>query len=74
MQMVPMYTIRELLATPAIKWNQTKLAGLLHINRSTLRKYMNDTDNKRHSVLYIESKYRFMHATTENTTKGVIYG
>lgn len=54
------YTIRELLYTPAIKGNQTTLATLLNINRTTLRKYLPDTNNARHVVFQWTGKYTFM--------------
>lgn len=53
------YTITDLLYTPAIKCNQTTLAKLLNISRGTLRKYMDDTTNERHSIVLVAGKYRF---------------
>jgi len=56
---VNMYTIRDLLYTPALKGNQTTLAKLLNINRTTLRKYKDDTDNARHVIFMRNDKYVF---------------
>ena len=66
---IPVYTIREILMTPTIKYNQTTLANLLDIQRTTLRKYKDDTDNSRHSVLFIDGKYIFMHITAPHSTR-----
>lgn len=74
MQMVQMFTIRELLATPAIKWNQTKLAELLDVNRSTLRKYMDDTANEHHAIIFKHGKYWFLHSTHAHGNRSTIYG
>ena len=54
-----LYTIRELLYTPAIRYNQSTLAKLLHINRNTLRKYKDDSDNTRHVILVLNGTYVF---------------
>ena len=53
------YTITDLLYTPALRCNQSKLALLLKISRVTLRKYMDDTNNERHSIFVVDGKYRF---------------
>lgn len=54
------FTVKELLATPAIKHNQSVLSRFLGINRGTLRKYMNDTNRTRHVCLYMGGEYIFM--------------
>lgn len=64
------YTIRELLYTPAIKGNQTTLARLLKINRGTLAKYMVDIDNTRHIVILQDDKYILMSTTNPRPRKG----
>ncbi len=69
MRTLQVFTIQELLLTPTIKYNQTTLANLLHINRSTLRKYMDDITNARHSVLFIDGRYSFMSIPNEKTNR-----
>ncbi len=54
------YTVKDLLLTGTVRGNLSKLALLLKVNRGTLRKYMDDTDNHRHFIWYIEGKYIFM--------------
>ena len=71
MKKLPVYTISELLATPAIQHNQTRLAKLLHITRGSLRKYMRDTDNKFHSVLFIDGKYIFQHSNEPHPNRRI---
>lgn len=60
---VQMYTVRELLFTPAMMGRIGRLAESLHIHRSTVRKFFNDIDNTSHSILRINGKYVFMSVT-----------
>lgn len=71
MKVINTYTILELLLTPTIRGNQTVLAKLLKINRSTLRKYLDDTTNANHVVLVNDNKYVFMHSTAPHTNRRI---
>lgn len=68
MQNLNVYTIRELLYTPAMKGNQSTLAKLLDIDRATVRKYLEDTTVSRHVVFRLSGKYTFM--AKSHTHKG----
>lgn len=57
------YTVKELLSSPAIKHNQSRLSTFLKISRGTLRKYMEEDDFSRHAVLYLGGTYTFMAAS-----------
>lgn len=43
-------TIDRLLSTKMFRHNQSELARALKINRSTLRRYIDDTEGKHHFV------------------------
>ena len=43
--------------------NQSKLAKFLKINRGTLRKHVNDLNNKNHVIIQQGDKYTFMAVT-----------
>lgn len=60
MVLTQIYTIDELLSSPALKYNQTALAKLLNCNRGTLRKYMLDVDGKEHVVRMNGARYQLM--------------
>lgn len=53
------YTIDELSKSIEIKYNETRLSKLLHINRGTLRKYRDDMSGKYHCIRFIDNKYKF---------------
>lgn len=65
------YTITDLLYTPAFRCNQSKLALLLKISRVTLRKYMDDTTNERHSIFMVDGLYKFHCTPSTRITKGI---
>ena len=71
MKKVNVYTIRELLMTPAMQYNQTTLSKFLHITRATVKKFKDDTTNTRHSVLFIGGHYIFMSKTSPNIKQRV---
>lgn len=54
------YTIRELLLSPTMLGNQTKLAKMLRIDRMTLGKYRDDVENKYHCILRADEGFIFM--------------
>lgn len=56
-------SVPEILRSDYYSENQTSLAWALGISRGTLRKYMNDTENKNHVVIVRDGKYTFMSAT-----------
>ena len=53
------YSIPQLLMTPTIECNKSRLAKLLGIFRLTVAKYKDDINNESHVIIKVEGKYRF---------------
>jgi hypothetical protein len=57
------FNIPQMLQSKSIRYNQSKLAVILNINRGTLRKYMNDSEGLEHVIVGVGNKFIFMSTT-----------
>lgn len=62
-------TINDLLCTREYRGNQSLLARELGINRGTLIRYMNDTENKHHLIFKDGDKLEFFANMTNKIKK-----
>lgn len=63
MEVIEVYTIRELLQKSSIRGNKTRLSKILGISRITLRLYAKDLDCGKHFVRKIGDNYHFYSVT-----------
>jgi len=64
---VKITSLNEILMTPAIKYNKTKLAKFLKIDRGIINSYLDDINCERHSIICRDGKYIFMSTTRKRT-------
>ena len=59
MKEVKMFSVEEVLAAKVFRYNQTKLAKYLKVNRGVIGRARLDTECKVYCVLLINGKYEF---------------
>jgi len=65
---IKVYSLAELLRMDVMQNNKTKLATVLRINRSTVKKYLKDENCEKHLVRCIHGKFSFYRVTQGTTT------